>query len=66
MLIITYCIYSSFSLFIFFSFFIFFFFSFFFFFISPSLYYISRQSTISGEEEFAEALNWDEIQELLA
>ena len=24
------------------------------------------QSTISGEEEFADALNWDEIQELLA
>jgi hypothetical protein len=24
------------------------------------------QSTISGDEEFAEALNWDEIQELLA
>src|SRR5437899_9814725 len=24
------------------------------------------QSTISGEEEFAAALNWDEIQELLA
>jgi SNF2 family DNA or RNA helicase len=24
------------------------------------------QSTISGEEQFAEALNWDEIQELLA